>query len=182
MNGSVAKRYARALASVAADETRLEQTAEELERVTSLFVDPELAQALASPTLRTSARQALIGQATESLALSPLAKNFLRLLADKNRITELPEIFRAYQRLVDRALGRVRGVLTVATPVSDAQVAEIATSLEQILSKTVQLSVRIDPGIIAGTAVEIEGRVYDGSVRTQLGHLARTLAREEPVR
>jgi F-type H+-transporting ATPase subunit delta len=177
MNGSLAKRYARALASVAAEETRLEQVAEEIEQILAWLSDPELAAALASPVLGGSDRRALLASVTDSLALSATTKNFLRLLAEKNRLDELPGIARAYNGLVDQALGRVRGVLRVATPVSSASVAEITSTLEQIVGKTVLLKVETDPGLIAGLTVEIEGLVYDGSVRTQLALLAQAAAR-----
>jgi F-type H+-transporting ATPase subunit delta len=177
MNGSVAKRYARALASVAAEETRLEQVAEEIEQVLTWLSDPELAAALASPALSVSDRQRLVASVTNSLALSPTTKNFLRLLAENNRVGELAMIVRAYQALVDQALGRVRGVLRVASPISDTAVAEIAATLERIAGKAVLLKVAIDPALIAGLTVEIEGQVYDGSIRTQLAQLAQAAAR-----
>jgi len=177
MNGSLAKRYARALASVAAEETRLEQVAEEIEQAQAWLSAPELSAALASPVLGASQRQGLLASVTESLALSTTTRNFLYLLAERNRLGELPGIVRAYQTLVDQALGRMRGVLRVAAPISDASIAEITATLEQVAGKTVLLKVETDPGLIAGLTVEIEGLVYDGSVRTQLALLAQAAAR-----
>jgi len=177
VNGSLAKRYARALASVAAEDTRLEQVAEELEQIVKWLSEPELAAALASPALAMTDREALVARVTDSLALSTTTKNFLRLLAEKNRLGELPGIVRAYQALVDQALGRVRGILRVATPITDTVVGEITSTLEAIVGKTVLLKVEVDPALIAGVTVEIEGQVYDGSARTQLAHVARAAAR-----
>jgi F-type H+-transporting ATPase subunit delta len=53
-----------------------------------------------------------------------------------------------------------------------------STVLEQMTGKNVIASVVVDPALIAGVSVEIEGRVYDGSVQTQLAHLTRSMARE----
>jgi F-type H+-transporting ATPase subunit delta len=84
----------------------------------------------------------------------------------------------AYQGLVDRSLGRVRAVVRAASPLDDASVEQIRSMLEQISKKKVLVSVAVDPTLLAGVSVEIEGRVYDGSARTQLVHLARSMARE----
>lgn len=178
MTGAIAKRYARALAAVAGEQDRLEATADELDRVGAWLADPDVAAAFASPTLGVNARRGLVGRLAESLDLSELTRNFLSLLAERNRLEHFPAICRAYQTMVDRSLGRVRAVVRAATPPSDASVEEIRSVLEQISGKKVLVSVEVDPKLIAGVAVEIEGRVYDGSARTQLTHLARSMARE----
>jgi F-type H+-transporting ATPase subunit delta len=178
MTAGVAKRYARALARVAEDEGRVAQIGEELDRVGEWLADPDFAAALASPALDASARHGLVGRLAESLGLSALARNFLALLADHNRLDHFAAIARAYQGLVDQSLDRVRAILRSATPLPDSTTSKIAGALEQISGKTVVLTTEIDRSLIAGVTVEIEGRVYDGSARTQLAHLAKSMSRE----
>lgn len=178
MTGAVAKRYARALAGVAAEENRLEQVAGELERVSAWLDDADVKAAFDSPNLGANARRGLIGKLAESLELSELTRNFLSLLAERNRLDAFHGIVSAYQALVDRSLGRVRAVIRAATPLDDASIAKIRGVLEEISKKKVVASVVVDPALIAGVSVEIEGRVYDGSALTQITHLTRSLARE----
>ncbi len=180
MTGAVAKRYARALAAVASEEGRLESTVEELARVSAWVADPQLATALAAPTLAGAPRRALIGQMTQSLGLATLTSNFLSLLAERNRLGELAAIAHAYGAMVDRALDRVRARIRVAAPLAAETLAEVSEVLERICGKSVIATVETDPDLIGGLTIEIEGRVYDGSVRTQLEHLARTLSRATP--
>ena len=59
VTGAIAKRYARALASVAAEQSRLEQTAAELDRVAAWVDDPDLKAAFESPNLGAHARGAV---------------------------------------------------------------------------------------------------------------------------
>lgn len=178
MTGAIARRYARALASVAAEQSRLEQTADELDRVAAWLDDPDLKAAFESPNLGVSARRGLVGRLAESLELSELARNFLSMLGERNRLDHFRAIVQAYQGLVDRSLGRVRALVRAATALDDAGVEQVRSVLEQISKKKVLVSVVIDPALIAGVSVEIEGRVYDGSAHTQLTHLARSMARE----
>lgn len=178
MTGAVAKRYARALASVAREEGRLEGTAAELLQVAAWIADPEFGAALGSPVLGVESRRALVGQMTASLGLSELTANFLALLAGKSRIGEFGAIVQAYEALVDQAFGRVRATIRTAASLGDAGLAEVVSVLEQICGKKVIARVEVDPSLLAGLTVDLEGRVFDGSARTQLSHLARAMARQ----
>lgn len=178
MTGGLAKRYARALLSVAKEENRLEETAAELESVAAWLADEELSEALTSPALSHENRRALVAQITESLGLSELTRNFLGLVTEQHRLDHFAAMQRAYGDLVDRELNRLRAVLRSAQPVSDAQKAEIASALEAKHGKKVLLSVEVDPALVAGITVEIEGKTYDGSARTQLAHVARSMSRQ----
>jgi F-type H+-transporting ATPase subunit delta len=178
VTGAIAKRYARALAGVAGEQGRLEQTADELDRVAAWLDDPDVKLAFESPNLGVNARRGLVGRLAESLELSQLTSNFLAMLGERNRLDQFRAIVQAYQTLVDRSLGRVRALVRAATPLDDASVEQIRSVLEQISKKKVLVSVVVDPTLIAGVSVEIEGRVYDGSAHTQLTHLARSMARE----
>jgi F-type H+-transporting ATPase subunit delta len=178
VTGAIAKRYARALASVAAEQSRLEQTADELGRVAAWLDDPDVKLAFESPNLSVGARRGLVGRLAESLELSELTRNFLSMLGERNRLDQFRGVVQAYQGLVDRSLGRVRAVVRAATSLDDASLEQIRSVLEQISKKKVLVSVVVDPTLIAGVSVEIEGRVYDGSAHTQLAHLARSMARE----
>jgi len=178
MTGAIAKRYARALLSVASEQGRMEETVAELERTAAWLDDPELAHALASPVLGVAARRGLLGEITRALELSELTQNFLSLLAEKNRLGEFRAITRAYLRMVDRTAGRVQATIRSALPLADAGRVEVVAALESLAGKKVVARTEIDPALIAGLTVEMEGRVYDGSARTQLAHLAQTMARE----
>jgi F-type H+-transporting ATPase subunit delta len=181
VTGGIAKRYARALLGVAKEQNRLEETSHELDSVVAWLTDAELAAALASPTLGTNARRALLGQLTEALHLSELTKNFLELLATRHRLDQVAAISQAYQSLADREMGRMRGTLRVARAIPDAALQEITTALEAVQHKQVLLSVEVDPSLLAGATLEIEGRVYDGSARTQLISVTRAMTRDGSI-
>lgn len=178
MTSAIAKRYARALAGVAGEQNRLEETEVELQRLAVWLDDADVKAAFESPSLGVTARRGLVARLAESLGLSELSRNFLSLLAERNRLDHFHSIVLAYQALVDRSLGRVRASIRAATPLDESSVEQIRGVLEQMSGKKVLASVEVDPSLIAGVSVEIEGRVYDGSAHTQLAHLARSMARE----
>jgi F-type H+-transporting ATPase subunit delta len=179
MNGGLDKRYARALAAAARAAGRIEEVADELKAAAGWLADPALAAALASPTIQHDTRAKLLAELGTGLELSELTRNFLSLLVENHRIGEVQGIEAAYQHLVDHELGRVRATLHTARPLPEASTEEIRTGLSKAHGLKVLLSAETDESLIGGVTVEIEGRVYDGSVSTQLVELARTLTRGE---
>jgi F-type H+-transporting ATPase subunit delta len=176
MSGSVARRYAKALFSVADGAQILEQTAAELQVLRALTADEQIAAALANPLLSPTSRRNLAGTIADNLKLSPTTRNFLSLLADHRRLDQLGGIAAQFERILDARLNRVRASITSATALSDAQRQAVIAAFEQKLGRSVLADTHIDPQLLGGVVVDVEGTIYDGSVRTQLHALAHRIA------
>jgi F-type H+-transporting ATPase subunit delta len=173
---SIARRYAKALFSLARDERTLDATGNELDRLGRLAADPQIGPVLANPILSQTTRRNLARTLGEQLALAPTTRNFVGLLADHQRLDQLAGIADQYRRLVDQELRRVRARLTSARPLESSEETAMKARLEQITGKTVLAESRVDPALLGGVVVEVEGQVFDGSVRTQLERLAANIA------
>ena len=64
--------------------------------------------------------------------------------------------------------GSVRVRLTTASPVSAAQVEQIAAALAAALGRRPILEAVVDPALIGGAVLRVGDTVYDGSVANQL--------------
>jgi F-type H+-transporting ATPase subunit delta len=171
----VSRRYAKAIFALATDEQSLEQTSTQLEQVAALVQDPSVGAVLRSPLLAPARRCELVQMLARELALSSLLTRFLGVLSDQQRLGELPAIADYVQRLYDQALGRVRITIRTARPLSAAQEQEISAVFARLTAKQIVPAVVVDPELLGGVLVEIEGKVYDGTVRTQLERLAKQL-------
>ena len=181
ISGRVARRYAKALFALAKEADRLEPIGETLAALGALAADPAVAPALANPLLRAEARRRMADALAESVAAERLVRNFLCLLADRQRLDHLARIAQQYERLVDEALGRVRATVWTAAPLVEADVELVRRALERLTGKTVVLALRDDPELLGGVVAEVEGKVYDGSLRTQLRRLAASIAGSRAV-
>ena len=109
IEASVSRRYARALFSLAVEEGKHERVGEELEAVAqAIRASGEARTVLENPGYTPAQRHALADVLAKSLSLSPLVANFLRLLVDRHRLTEIPVIARSFAEMVDEKVGRVR--------------------------------------------------------------------------
>ncbi|HYB92505.1 MAG TPA: ATP synthase F1 subunit delta [Candidatus Binataceae bacterium] len=176
MKGSrVAKRYARALIGLA-EKGQLESWGAELHRLAEIVQAPELMAVLTSPELGEDARREAMAKIAEKLELSFPLRSFAVVLARHGRIGEIGAIAESYGDQVDEILGRARATLTFAMPPSDAEVARLTAALESIANKKIISTVRVDNSLLGGVVAELSGKIYDGSLATQLAEAERRLA------
>jgi F-type H+-transporting ATPase subunit delta len=79
---------------------------------------------------------------------------------------------------LDEASGRVRATVTCAMELDKDQLERLSGTLKKIVKKEVDLDVSIDPTLIGGLIAEVEGMIYDGSVKTQIMRLKQSLKGE----
>jgi F-type H+-transporting ATPase subunit delta len=177
VTGSLGRRYARALLGLAREQGALAAVGDELGRAAETFASPELRRVVLNPGIATVARRAVVGAVIQKLQVSPTVGNLVRLLADRDRLGVLPDVARAYEALVDRDIGRARVTIRSAVALSDAQHGELEQLARQLTGKSqVVLTMQLDPDLIAGVVLDAGGTVYDGSVKTQLARLAKSMA------
>ncbi len=176
IDASVARRYARALLSLGLEEGRHEQFGDELGAVLkALEGSPEAALLLGHPGYTGEQRQGAVATLASSLKLSPLVVSFLRLLVDRQRIGDLPQIGRSYRALLDVEVGRVRATVTSAAPLSDQETARLRETLEKMTGRTIVLDTRTDPALLGGVVTQVGATQFDGSLRTQLERMRDAL-------
>ena len=173
---AIARRYAKALVQLGAEENAVDKFYDELGAVVGLFKsNPDLNSLLASPAYAIEAKRGILQDVAGRLAVSPTLRNFLLLLLERSRLSCLPQIVASYSLLADERSGVVRPTVTSALPMADDQVAGIRTALENSTGKKVVLTVEVDPSLIGGVVTKVGGTVYDGSVKTQLARIEDTL-------
>ena len=173
---TVAERYARALLEIGVERGTLENLGTELGRVSALFAQSdELMTLMKHPSFTVDARKAVLGELMERVIVGPTCRNFMFLLVDRGRVTLIENIERVFGTLVDKHLGRVRATVTVAQPLSEPDRKRLERALSGATKKQVILDSKVDSSVIAGMVTEVDGRVYDGSVRTSLQKIGASL-------
>lgn len=176
--GSVAQRYAKALVDVAAASHELGEVHRDLHTFANLLRERrELRQFLANPSVPRRDAAALIREIGAAMAIRPLAATFLQVVLDGGRLSGLDAILRAYEALVDERLGRVKAVVTSAAPLDAGLQEGLRRRLGEVTGKDVYLEFRQDSTLLGGVVAQIGSRIYDGSLKTQLGRLRDELIR-----
>lgn len=166
---AIARRYAKALVQLAAEEGAVDKFQDELAKVEVLLAgNPELGSMLSNPAYGIEAKLATLKDVADKLALSATVRNFLLLVQERNRLSCLTAICSCYGVLADELSGIVRPVVTSALALDEGRIDEIRSALEKSTGKKVMLKVEVESGLIGGIVTRIGDKVLDGSVKTQL--------------
>ena len=178
-SGSIARRYARALAGLGQDSGKVEALGKDLADFASVLDTGEgqLRTALTNPGLTTIERKAVLDQVLTRMSLDKDTANFLRLLVDKNRFEVFDGIQRSYNEMADELAGRARATVTTATKLTAAMQKTVQSALEDSTGKTVEIDFTVDSGLIGGMVAQVGDISYDASVRTRLDALQFALTR-----
>ena len=173
---AVAQRmYARALFEAADEADRVDAVASDLAAIAGAMDEvPELRAFLRNPQIDPAGKAEVLEQLTREA--DELVGNFVRLVAEKGRAGELPEISAELDALVAQAQNRLTVELTTAHELSNAEAKSIVQQIEQASGRTVEATRRVDPSLIGGIVLRIGSHLADGSVRGRLERLRQELA------
>jgi len=175
--GSLSRRYGKALFELARDEKREEAVGQEIEQFLTAYQGSALQSVLNNPGFELEQRKRILEQVAKSIQVSPLALHFLSLLFDRDRLPYLQGISSHYRRLLNESRGRVEAKLVAATPLEPSALEQLRNALKGVSGKDVLLQQQTRPELIGGLLVELEGTIYDGSVQTQLDKMKQQIAR-----
>jgi F-type H+-transporting ATPase subunit delta len=81
-----------------------------------------------------------------------------------------------FDALLDHERGITRATIRSASPLSADLLEQITRTFGSITGRQVLATVEVVPDLIAGVIVEVEGRVYDGSLSSELSKLRHHMA------
>lgn len=175
---AVGRRYAKALFSLAQQQKQVPAVGSALRDFAASWEDSaELRNVFENPSVRAETRAEILQEMAQAMGLPPLARNSLRLLADRGRLRFIGEIAEAYSEFEEASSGRVRAEVTTATALPEAYFTELEATLRQVTGRDVTLTRRTDPTLIGGVVTRIGDQVFDGSIKHRLSELKDELLR-----
>ncbi|MCD7717319.1 MAG: ATP synthase F1 subunit delta [Lachnospiraceae bacterium] len=170
-----ARVYGGSLYELAAEESLTDTIRTQMSEVLDLFREnPDYLALLTEPSIAKEERTGLIETAFGSCAERYLV-SFLKLLCEKGILREYEGCFEEYTRRYNADHNIAEAVVTSAVELTGAQTAALKDKLEKQTGKTVILTQRIDPSVVAGLRVELEGKQLDGTVKDRMAGISRKL-------
>lgn len=153
----------------------LDQVHEQVQQLrTAVGEVEELRQLLDNPEVESRTKGDMFARVAEGA--DELVINFVRVLAEKGRAAELPQIADELDALV-AAENKVLDVeLTTAHELSDDEFDRILQKIEKSAGRKVQASRSVDPDLIGGIVLQAGSMRLDASVRGRLERLRQELA------
>jgi F-type H+-transporting ATPase subunit delta len=173
---SAAVTYAEALYEAAAAASAVTPVAEDVAGIAGAVRESdELRAALSNPEIDSTAKKRIVEAVADGA--HPLVLNFLRVLADRGRLGDLPEIAEAVAARVGRAENRIDVEAVTAVPLPADLRERIVEQIRATTGADVVLTESVDPEIVGGLVLRVGGAVVDGSVRHRIESLRQNLRR-----
>ena len=177
IEGSLARRYTKALFQLAREAGQEEVIGRQVEEFFTAYSGSDLQTVLTNPAFDVPTRKRILIQVGNTQQLSVLTIHFLSLLLERDRLGHLPGIVSCYRRLLNEAKGRVEAKVVSAAALDSALAERVRAQLRGLSGKDVVMEQEVDPSLLGGMTVELAGKVYDGSIRTQLEKMKQRIAR-----
>ena len=168
-----ATRYARALLDVSLTDGDPRRVEVELAAFVELFRDQAtLGSALLNPAISPVRKRAIVSDILDRAGdTDAVVARLLMMLAERDRLSLLPEILEVYRgRLMDH-LQVVRIRITTATLLNSERLKSLEHTLAKATGRQVAIETSVDPALVGGMVTQIGSTVYDSSVARHLDRL-----------
>ena len=161
------RRFAQAVFQIALENNALDTWMDDLTLLANAIVNREFVDFVDAPEIPTDRKLAVI-QETLKDSLSPLALNFISLLATRSISYVLPDVVTQFELLLNEHRGIEHAEVVTAVSLSDEQEQRVSQLLKDMVGKDIRLTTRVDPQILGGLVARVGDKVIDGSTRTRL--------------
>lgn len=174
----LATRYARAIYGLAKEKNEQDSVFAQMRAFEEAFSgDKEIEDFLTSPLFRPMDKVKAMEAVVAKVNASEVLKNFVLLLARKNRLGIFSEIMTAYQTISDEAHGVTRGLVRSATVLSPEDRKRIEDLVSKATKKQVILTYKEDPSLLGGLVAEVGSFTFDDSLISHLKRINEQLTR-----
>lgn len=173
---TTARPYAKAVFELADADKSYDQWTDNLQFLAAVASDAQVKPLFTTPSLRSEER----GEAFLKLCegnVDDKAANFVRVLAENDRLPLLPSIAELYKELSDEAQNIVDATVSSAFEITADQQEAIQKALSAKLNKTIKVSSVVDESLMGGIVIRAGDLVIDGSIQNRIAQLAGELVK-----
>ena len=167
-----ASRYANALFQLAKEAKVLDSISNDLDKIMDLLIsDKEFSSFIKNPSIKNVNKLSLLNIISDKLELSKLTKDFIGVVTNKGRVSNIHDIIFSYKELVSDFNGIKNAHVSAAKVLTDEQVASIKEKLKEKFSAEFNLHTHIDKSLIAGLKIQIGSQMIDSTIKSKLNAL-----------
>ena len=170
---TVARPYAKAAFDFAVEHQNVDRWQNMLAFAAEVTKNEQMAELLSGALAPETLAASFIAVCGEQLDAN--GQNLIKVMAENNRLSVLPEVLEQFIALRASLEATVEVEVISATTLNDAQLVKITAAMEKRLSRKVKLNCKIDKSVMAGVIIRSGDMVIDGSVRGRLERLADVL-------
>jgi len=170
---TIARPYAQAAFDFAVEKQQLTQWGEMLAFAAEVTNNEQMNELLTSSASAEKLAEIFIAICGEQF--DTYGQNLIQVMAENGRLRALPEVFEQFVALKQEFEKEMDVEIISATELSEQQLADISSKLEQRLERKVQLNCSVDETLLGGVIIRAGDLVIDNSARSRLDRLSDAL-------
>jgi len=172
---TIARPYAQAVFDLATGSKKLSEWSKQLEALSAIVSENQIGSLITNPSVESDQLVDLLTSIAKD-NLDQEGKNFVKVLAENDRLNVISEIATIFEDLKDEAEKTVQAEVVSAYELKDDQKSKLQAALKKRLGCEVEISSRVDESIIGGAIIRAGDMIIDGSVTAQLDRLTSELS------
>ena len=174
----LAKEYGAGLYQLAAEENASAQVLEQMRTLRGCFKEqPQFLRLLSNMALSKEERVGIIDAAFRG-QVHPYLLNFLKILCERGVLSEFSGCEEAFRTLYNKDNSVMEALVTTGEKLNDEQRERLLEKLRKMTGKQIDLTEKVDPDVVGGVLLEMNGQRYDNTVRHRLESIRRAMAGE----
>ena len=172
------REYGEGLYALCTEEKIEQKVLEEAQAISKAFRENEAFLHLLGNMSMSKEERVRIVDETFKGQIHEYTLNFLKILVERGAIHEFPECAAAYQESYFRDHQVAVAEVTTAAALSGEQRNKLLEKLKKLAGKEIVLKEKIDPSVLGGVLLQMDGKRYDNTVRHRLAAIKQTMAGE----
>ncbi|BFH65605.1 MULTISPECIES: F0F1 ATP synthase subunit delta [Paenibacillus] len=171
-----AKRYAKALFEVAAQQQKTLEVEQELKSVVEALQSDDVQKFISAPNISVSVKVDVLKKALQGKVSQPVV-NTIELLIERGRADLLSDLLDSYIRIEGESLGIADATVYSTYPLSEQEREIVAAQFGVLANKKIRVNNVVDKSLLGGIKVMIGDKLYDGSLAGKLERLEQSFNR-----
>ena len=174
-NKGIIKKYAQLLYQVAVKEDDINQISAHLHSIRSILKSvPELNQLLITRRVQMKDKMIMLKNILGDI-ISDIEMDLMVLLMENGHIIHFGEVIKRFDYLLDKNSQVIKIRITSSSRLSDDEVQQISSKIENNIQKEVEVKTETDASIMGGIKLRVGNTLIDGSVYNRLQKMRDTL-------
>ena len=179
-NPRLAARYAKSLIDLSTEKGQLEQVYADMLYLQAVGKSSrEFLNLLRSPVIKAGKKESILNAITKD-KISDLTAAFNKLLLNKGRESDLPEIVTAFVEQYNSIKGIHKVKITTAVPVGDDVINGLVNKVKASTGlENIEVEAKVDESLIGGFVLEFNNNLVDASILRDLRDVKKQFANNE---
>ena len=173
-------RYATALFELSLERRLTSEYMQQAAFISEIMKETEVKRIITHPRIPADEKHAFLDGAFAGRVHADLL-GFMRLTVTKNREAYLAPAMDALIDMIRSHMNQATAKVVSASELTPEQERRLLSVLTRKLGKTIALSVEVDPSLIGGFRLHVEGYVFDRSIKHLLKDLRQTIGKGSGV-